>query len=119
MVTCRYRQEVLSKETMRLGQSTSLRLHSQPKEPQVTREPLRRPTLLERQVRDRVYLVLNIPHFVKQKQIENLELGHQGVRSWQQHPVLLRAVCSSLSPPVHVVPCIAILEAPAFWPMVR
>lgn len=49
MVTCRYRQEVLSKETVPLGESTSLRLHSQPKEPQVTRDPLRRPILLERQ----------------------------------------------------------------------
>lgn len=48
-VTCRYREEVLSKETVPLEESTSLRLHTQPKEPQVTRDPLRRPTLLERQ----------------------------------------------------------------------
>lgn len=31
-VTCRYREEVLSEETVPLGESTSLRLHTQPKE---------------------------------------------------------------------------------------
>lgn len=80
MVAYRHRREVLSKETVSLGEQMSLGLQSQPKEPQLTCDPAQEPHCIGKTGEGQD---LSGVEYIPPGQVQTNkkpELGNQGVR---------------------------------------